>query len=93
MKIGLLRVRLLISPCPSLKAKRSIVKRYINRLRREFNVSVAEIDNHNHRHVCCLGIVAIYRLSKNVEHTLNQIVELFEYSPDVQLEDYIIEII
>ena len=93
MKIGLLRINLRIPSCESLKAKRSIVKRYINHIRREYNVSVAEIGNHDKRYVCTLGIVTIYGNNDNVDKTLHAIVSFFEQSPDVQVWDYLIEMI
>ncbi len=93
MKIGFLRLELLIPGCDSLKAKRSIVKRYVNRLRREFNVGVAEIGNYDHRYSCCLGIVTIYNNNDAVENTLYHIVEIFTRSPDFHLKDYLIELI
>ena len=91
MKIGLLRVDLKIPCCSSLKEKRSIIKRYINKLRREYNVSVAELKNHDQYHACRLGIVTIYNDSDNVERTLRVILDLLDDSPDVQIREYNIE--
>ena len=93
MKIGLLRVQLIIPCCSSLKAKRSIVKKYIARVRREFNVGVAEIGNHNQSFACCLGIVTIYRVNSSGESTLRRIITLFDQAHDIQLKDYLIEVL
>ncbi len=92
MKIGLLRVELRIPSCQSLKAKRSIIKRYINKLRREYNVGVAEIANHDRPYICTLGIVTIYGKNDNVDKTLQRVVTVFERSGKVQIIDYLIEL-
>jgi uncharacterized protein YlxP (DUF503 family) len=42
--IGILTIHLHVTACTSLKEKRGRIKPLIARLRREFNVSVAEID-------------------------------------------------
>ncbi len=44
MSIGVLSLHLQLPGCASLKEKRSRIKPLINRLHREFNVSVAEVD-------------------------------------------------
>lgn len=47
MRIGLLTLHLHLEGCDSLKAKRRRLKPLMARLRREFNVSVAEVDYHD----------------------------------------------
>jgi uncharacterized protein YlxP (DUF503 family) len=47
MVAKLLTVDLLIPGCSSLKEKRYVLSSLKTRLRRKFNVSVAEIDHHN----------------------------------------------
>ena len=47
MHIGILTLYLQIPGCTSLKEKRSRLKPLLSRLHREFNISVAEMDNHD----------------------------------------------
>jgi uncharacterized protein YlxP (DUF503 family) len=47
MHIGILTLYLQIPGCTSLKEKRSRLKPLLARLHREFNISVAEMDNHD----------------------------------------------
>ena len=93
MKIGLLRVKLKIPSCSSLKSKRSIIKKYINRLRRDYNVAVAEIGNHNQPYACSLGIVTIFKGDQGRERILEHILDVLDHSSDILLADYLIEII
>jgi len=92
MKIGLLRVKLRIPSCDSLKSKRSILKRYFNQIRNSYNVAVAEIANHDQPFACSIGIVTIYAPHQNGEQLLQQIVTFLETAPDLQVTDYLIEI-
>ena len=43
MVLGVVELELLIPETTSLKAKRSVVKRVINRTRARFNVTIAEV--------------------------------------------------
>ena len=45
MSIGILTIKIHLPGCSSLKEKRNRLKPLINRLHREFNISVAEIDH------------------------------------------------
>lgn len=47
MRIGILQIELRILSPRSLKEKRSIIKPMKNYLRKQFNISVAEIDHHD----------------------------------------------
>ena len=93
MRIGILRVEMRIPGCRSLKEKRSIIKRHINRLQRQFNISIAEIDNHDNHGFCTLGIVTIHGKNDSSQKTLDRIISELEQSDYLQLYDYCIEII
>lgn len=47
MFVGALRIEIYIPDCQSLKAKRSVVRKLIQRIKSKYNVSIAEIDNHD----------------------------------------------
>jgi uncharacterized protein YlxP (DUF503 family) len=57
MVLKLLTVDLIIPGCSSLKEKRYAVSSLKTRLRRKFNVSVAEVDHHDKWQRCELAIV------------------------------------
>lgn len=46
--IGVLTIHLHLPSCASLKEKRGHIKPFMNRLRREFNISVAEMGLQDH---------------------------------------------
>ena len=43
MAVGILTIHLFIPGCTSLKEKRAVLSRLLNRIHREFNVAVAEV--------------------------------------------------
>lgn len=56
MVVGILQVRLAIDGAESLKDKRRLVSSLKDRLHREHQVSVAEVDSLDDRHTAVLGI-------------------------------------
>ncbi|HEX41324.1 MAG TPA: DUF503 domain-containing protein [Phycisphaerales bacterium] len=59
MIIGVLRVGMVMHGIDSLKGKRSIVKGVKGRLQSRFNVSVAEIEDHDRKNHAVLGIAVV----------------------------------
>lgn len=64
--IAVLTVQLNLPGCNSLKQKRSILKRLINQLQREFNLSVAELDRLDDRDS---AVIACASLSNDPTHS------------------------
>ena len=59
MIVGSLRVRFLIRESRSLKDKRQVIRSITDRLRNNFNVSVAEVEAQDHRQLAVLGIAMV----------------------------------
>jgi len=59
MVIGVCRLELDLMDNHSLKGKRSVVKRVIQRIRNRFNVAMAEVDGLDHHTVAVLGFVVV----------------------------------
>ena len=57
--LATLFIHLHLPGCASLKEKRGQIKPFIARLHREFNLSVAEMDLHDHWQQAVLGCVMI----------------------------------
>ncbi|MBL7068969.1 MAG: DUF503 domain-containing protein [Candidatus Omnitrophica bacterium] len=93
MIVGLLRVELLIHNSRSLKAKRHVLKGLKERLRRGFNISVAEIDNHDKWQRATLGIAYLDRNKALVNSALDKILNFIETFHEVQLTDQEMEIL
>ncbi len=75
LHIGVLQFTLEIPYAESLKDKRSAIKALRDRLRRSFNVSIAEIDDLDNCTVATLGAVVagsdIPQLNSTMDHLLN----------------------
>lgn len=75
LHIGVLQFTLEIPYAESLKDKRNAIKALRDRLRRSFNVSLAEIDDLDDCTVATLGAVVagsdIPRLNSTMDHLLN----------------------
>jgi len=92
MVIGSLRVRLLLREARSLKDKRQVVKSIKDRLRNAFNISVAEVEEHDNRQLAVLGVALVGHEVYAVRTTLEKIVEGLRCHPIAELVDHEIEV-
>jgi uncharacterized protein YlxP (DUF503 family) len=88
MIVGALRVRFLIRDSRSLKDKRRVVHSIRDRLRNDFNASVAEIDSQDNRQLAVLGIAMIGTDSRQLASCLDHMIEVIRRHPVAQLLDY-----
>jgi len=94
MVIGACTIELHLPGNGSLKGKRSVLKSIISRLRREFNVSVAEVDLHDVWQSAVIGVVCVSNRQDYAHGLLARVVGWIErHRPDVQLVDYEIEML
>ncbi len=94
MIVGICRIQLQLEGNHSLKGKRSALKPLIARLRREFNVSVAEVDRQDDWESAEIGLAAVANSRAHVDQVLQAAVRWIESSRfDLQLVDYEIEIL
>lgn len=68
----------------SLKDKRSVVKRIIAKLRRDFNVSVAELDYQNLWQRVKLGIVTTSNDSVHAEQVIQSVLKVIDSYPELE---------
>ena len=94
MVIGLCTIELHIAAAFSLKDKRSVLKGIISRIRREFNVSIAEVDYHDLHQSALLGVVTVSNDSAYAHGLLMHVVSWIERNRlDAELVGYEIEMI
>ncbi len=93
MVVGILRVELHFPAPNSLKTKRSILKKVIDRLHNSFNISVSEVDCHDLWQRSVLGICIVGAQRRYINGVLNKVVNLIESIHDVQMLDYGMEFI
>ena len=78
----------------SLKDKRSVVKPVLNRVRDRFNVSAAEVDDHDLWTRTTLAFVCVSTEANYAHGLLTKVVEFIEQSHfDANLLDYRIELL
>ena len=88
MIVGSLRVRLLVREARTLKDKRQVVSSIKDRLRQQFNVSVAEVDANDNRQVAVLGVAMVSNERSHVRTALQQIVEALRAHPVAEFLNY-----
>jgi len=94
MTIGLCRIQLRLPENQSLKGKRQVIKSLIARIHNRFNVSAAEIDDHDRWQMASLGISCVSTSSQHAHQILSSVVAFIRKERlDAELIDYEIEII
>lgn len=78
MIIGSARITLRLFSPESLKEKRHILKNVINKIKTNFNVSVAEVSLNDKWQIAEIGIACVSNDSKFVDTTFNLIINLLE---------------
>ncbi|MBN1901802.1 DUF503 domain-containing protein [Candidatus Sumerlaeota bacterium] len=85
MIIGLLQVEILIPGSNSLKDKRSVLKRILFHIRKNYNVSVAETGLNDKWRRAELSFIIINSLKDPIERTLRLIVSNLHENPDIEV--------
>lgn len=93
MRVGTVLIKLYLPATCSLKDKRSIIKGLVAKVKREFNVSIAEVGALDDRRRAELGVALVSKDGELNERILAKVVELLEREPHVQVEDYRIELL
>ena len=93
MIIGLCTIELYLPNGHSLKEKRQILLSLKDRLRDKFNVSVAEVGDHELWQKAVLGIACIANEGGHVNRVLDQAVNLVRSMPAVELVQCRIEML
>ena len=85
MVIGLIRVELHYPESGSLKTKRRTLRSVTDRLRHQFNVSVAEVEHQNLWQKSVLAVVTVNTDRARADSTLSKILDLLEREGDLQV--------
>ncbi len=73
MPVGLLTLELYIPDAQSLKDKRQVLRSLKDKLRRDFNVAVAELEHHDTWQRSVVGIVTISNEEKHLREVLQKV--------------------
>jgi uncharacterized protein YlxP (DUF503 family) len=88
MVIGTLQVDLSIPGAASLKDKRMVLRSLKDRIHRQFNVSIAELDDHDQWQSAILGIVVVSNDNAHANEMLSKVVDFIQQNRDSVLDDY-----
>ncbi|MEK6537983.1 MAG: DUF503 domain-containing protein [Nitrospirota bacterium] len=93
MTVGLCTIELFIPESGSLKGKRQVIKSIKDRIRQKFNVSVAEIEDHDLWQKTVFGIACVGNDKKYINSVLDKIIDLIEKEHSVELLKHNIEFV
>ncbi len=90
--VSLLTIKYSLPGCQSLKEKRSSIQPLLSRIRKEFNVSVAEVGLQDIWQNAWIGIVSISNDSKHNTQVLQEVVSFSEANfPELEILEHHIE--
>lgn len=94
MAVGLLTIFLTFPGCASLKEKRGRIKPLLVRLHKEFNISVAEVDQLDSWQDSTIACVMVSNDQSHNHRSLQQVVHWIESTwPDVDVIDDHLELL
>jgi len=94
MNVGVCRISLRLPENLSLKGKRGVLKSIITRVRSKFNVSMAEVDDHELWQLTTLGICCVSNDGRYTNEVLSKVVDFIVNARfDVEILDDEIEIL
>ena len=94
MNIGVCRIELRLPENQSLKGKRQVIKSIITRLRNNYNVSVAEIDNQGLWQLATLGITCVSNHRRHADEILSNVVRfIIQNYPNVEMLSSKVEVL
>src|SRR5437868_14856277 len=91
MIVGTLRVRLLLREARTLKDKRQALQSIKDRLRQSFNVSVAEIEDHDNPRSIVLGLAMVCNETHPIKQQFGEVVNALKSHPIAEFVDSEIE--
>ncbi|MHC4591888.1 MAG: DUF503 domain-containing protein [Planctomycetota bacterium] len=91
MIVGTVEIRLHLHDARTLKDKRRVLASLKDRLRNNFNVSVAEVDSQGIVQSAVLSVAQVGNDSRYINGTLDRVVEAVRKLPAARLVDYSIE--
>jgi uncharacterized protein YlxP (DUF503 family) len=93
MRLGVLKVRLLMRESRSLKDKRSVIKSIKDKLKNKFNISVAEVGGLDNKQIAELGIALVSNDSHFTQSVLSKVLMFIRGNPFAEVTDSEIEIL
>lgn len=93
MIVGICTIVLFVPGKNSLKGKRQVIKSIKDRIRNRYNVSIAEVADHDLWQRAVLGIALVGNEKRFVNQLMDKVLDLIRSTPLVEVIDYNIEMI
>ena len=93
MIIGSCRIELSLPGSFSLKDKRRVLVSLLERMRRKFNVSAAEVEDQELWQRAVIGVAVVSNESRHCDEVLSHLIRWIEASGEALLIDYQVEIL
>jgi len=91
--IGTCRLELALPKNGTLKGKRRVVKSIIDRVRKRYNVAVAEVDCQDRHDLVVLGIACVTNEQRHASQLLAAVVSWIDRNAEGYLIDYYTEVL
>jgi uncharacterized protein YlxP (DUF503 family) len=78
MVVGICRIDFRIPENHSLKGKRHVLRKIIDRVRHRFNVSISEVGNQDLWQMAQLGICAVGNDRRHINSSLDKVIDFIE---------------
>jgi len=85
MVVGVCRIELHLPNGASLKGKRQVLKSLKDRVKNRFNVSIAEVEDHDLWQKAVLAVACVGREQFYVKQTMNRVVGIIRGTPAVEV--------
>ena len=93
MHVGTLTLTLMVSGSASLKDKRRVVRSLMDRVRREYHVAIAEVDDLDRHQRATLGIACVSNDAGHANAMLDKVLDFIETNGDVSVAAIEMEIL
>ena len=93
MVVGVCQLRMIISGVTSLKEKRSVAKKIIERVKNKFSVSIAEVDDNDLRQRLVIAFCMVGNNRRYINSCLDKILDFIDGLYLAEIVDQRIEII
>jgi uncharacterized protein len=88
MHVATLRLAIRVRDCRVARVKRRRIRAILEKLHKHFNVSVAEVDGHNHPSESIVAAAAIAEGRREAREPLERIIDALAVHPRVELLDH-----
>jgi uncharacterized protein len=86
MVVGSMELHLRLEGCNSLKDKRRVIRSVMDRVRHEFHVAIAEVDDHDLWGNACVGVACVSNDPRHAESILQHVIDAFDDYATVTVE-------